>query len=299
MITLTPERKGELYILSGALLWALFPVITILTFGGVTPLFSAAASMLIATGFFAVILTAKRHWGFLRERRAWKGIALNALFVGVLYFGLVFISLSHTTAGNEAIIAQMEVFFSFLILHLLLRHEPLVPRNVMGGACMVLGVSFILFPKASGWQGGNFLVILATMFAPIGNKYAQEVRRTVSSEYILFWRSLLSGLVLLLLAFLMEPAPSSVQMWRSWGFLAANGIIFLGLDGMLWTEGIHRIPITKAISLNSIAPLFTLIAAYFILSEPVTPSQIAGFVPIAVGIFLLTRRPHSVTNSNM
>ena len=47
------ERKGQVYVLLSAILWSLFPVITILTFTNLSPLFASSVSTLVAAAFFA------------------------------------------------------------------------------------------------------------------------------------------------------------------------------------------------------------------------------------------------------
>ncbi len=293
MLSLGNRRRGELSVLASSLLWGLFPVVTILTFSQVPPMFSAALSTLIAAMFFAGVLTARRRWHHMLVRKAWKGMLLTTLFIGVLFYWFMFLGLQRTTAGNGAIMALMEVLFSFLILGLVLRHEPLRTSTVTGGILMMLGALFILLPKNSGWQSGDFLVVFATVFAPIGNKYSQEARKYVSVECIMFVRSLLGGCALLALSLALEPIPSAQAVQASMGFLLVNGIALFGVSKILWIEGINLIPITEAISLGSITPLFTLITASFVLHERVQLFQIAGLIPILTGVFLLTRKEQS------
>jgi drug/metabolite transporter (DMT)-like permease len=69
-----------------------------------------------------------------------------------------------------------------------------------------------------------------------------------------------------------------------------NGIFIFGLSKILWVEAIHRIPITKTISLACIQPLLTMIFAYFFLRQSATVVQLLSLVPMAVGMLLLTRR---------
>ncbi len=288
MTPLSKNQKGELLVFSEALIWSLFPVITILTYTTLMPLQSAAISTLISSMFFAVVLTIRRGW---REcaNAPWKDILLTSLFIGVIFYVLEFTGLKYTTAGNASIMNLMEVFFSFLILSVLWKHETLGPLHVTGALCMVIGAMIILLPKSSGWHPGDLIIMAACAFAPIGNKFAKRARDTVSSEFILFIRSLISGVVLCALAFLTEPTPSFDAVASSGGFLFVNGFLLFGFSKILWNEAVHLIPITKAISLASIAPLFTLIFAYFILHERIQLYQLAAFLPILIGVFLLTR----------
>jgi len=293
-VPLSSARTGELSILLGALLWSTFPVITIFSYGSLAPFFSGGIATLFASTFFAVLLTAKGEWHFILEKGAWKDILLTSFFIGMVFYGLFFVGLRHTTAGNAAILSLMEVFFSFVILGLFMRHEPLLPSTIIGGSCMVLGALLVLLPKGViGLQMGDLLIILATAFCPLGNRAAQRARKHVPANIIMFLRSVISGGVLLGLAFLFESTPSFKELSASLIFLLINGILLLGLSKIFWIEGIHRIPITKAISIESITPLFTLIVAYFLLQEQPTILQIVSLIPIGLGMVLLTKRTRS------
>lgn len=292
---LQSHRLGEITILAGALLWSLFPVVTILSYLTLTPLFAAALATLFAALFFALLLTLKGQWPLLLKRKAWKDILFATFYIGILFYGFTFLGLKTTTAGNAAIISQMETFFAFLLLGYWLHHERVTPAQLAGGMAMVLGAALILLPKADSWHPGNWLIVLAAACAPIGNKHAQAAREVVTSEVIMFYRSLLSGAFLLLLAFFVEPLPSIPSLTASAGFLALNGFLLLGLSKILWIEGINRITITEATALNCITPLFTLLFAFLFLHERMTVLQIAGLLPIALGIVLLTKKSNKAS----
>ena len=287
---LSPRRKGEISVLLSTVFWSLFPVITILTYSSLPPLTVGGIGALISSLFFAAMLTIRGRWPELAERRAWKGILFASFYTGIIYYTLVFLGLRATTAGNEAIVLLMEVFFTFLILGVLLKHEKLVARTALGGACMVAGALVILFPKASGWHSGDLLVLLATVFAPLGNKSVKDARRFVSAETIMFCRGIIGGATLLFLGAVTETWPPAHVFGSAIGFLLANGILTLGIPKILWIEGINLLPITKAISISSISPVLTLIIAFFVLHESITMVQILGLLPIITGMFLLTRQ---------
>ncbi|MDD5041335.1 MAG: DMT family transporter [Candidatus Peribacteraceae bacterium] len=284
------ERQGEVNVLLSTLLSSALPVVIILSFTNLPPLFSAGMSTLFAGGFFACLLTLKREWPFLLRCTAWRDILLATFFIGIAGYGCYFLGLKYTTAGNAAILSTTEVFFSFLILGLLLRHEPLLPRTVAGAVCMVCGALLILLPKGTGaWQWGNLLILLSAALAPFGNRYAQRARKVVSTNVIMFCRSIISGGCLLLLALTFEQTPTHEAVFASLAFLLANGFLLLGLSVSLWVEAIHLIPITKAVAMVSILPLCTLLVAWLVLHETPSVLQIASLLPIAAGMFLLTK----------
>ena len=286
---LNRETQGELIIFAEAIIWSLFPVITILTYGALSPLYTAAFSTLLSAVFFSVVLVARKKWRELLIRDVWFDILMTTLIIGVLFYALVFIGLKHTSAGNASIVVLMEVFFSFVIFRSW-KKERLGLRRNLGALLMVIGAGIILFPQRTHPGIGDLIILTATAIVPFGNYFAQQARRKVSSITIMFVRSVLSVLFLFGLAALFETVPDKASLAQSLNFLLINGIVLLGFSKLLWIEGIHRIPITKATSLASIAPAFTILFAFLLLKDIPTYSQILGFLPILGGVILLTRK---------
>jgi len=181
----------------------------------------------------------------------------------------------------------MEDFLILIILNLW-KKEKLKRKHIFGAILMVIGALLVLFPGQFQVKEGDLIILLATTLPPFGNYYQQRARKKVSSTVIMFYRSFLSSIFLFALASIFEVRPSTSALMESGIFILVNGIFLMGLIKILWLEGIHRIPITKAISLTAIAPAFTLLFAYFILGEIPTIWQLSGFLPMFIGIFLIT-----------
>ena len=290
-MSLSRTRTGELYVFFEAILWSLFPVLSRFSVQSFPPLFTAGLSTLISSLFFAGVLTFKKEWHELGVRAAWKDILLVTLYIGVVFYAILFIGLRYTTAGNASIMALMEVFFSFSILGVFLRHEYVRLRQVIGAICMVGGALLVLLPKTAGWHGGDILIALGTIFTPLGNRYAQRAREKVSSECIMFVRSMVSGIVLLILSVFVEPLTTiqNIPSGMTLTVFLLNGFLVLGYSKLLWVEAVYLIPISKAISLASIAPFFTFLFAYLLLGEQMSLWQMASLFPILLGVYLLTR----------
>lgn len=279
--------QGELFIIGSAPLWSLFPIFSILAIASIAPLYTAALSTLSAAIAFAIFLTIKKEWHQVLDKSAWKDILLVTLIIGVVFYSLIFIGLQRTTAGNASIISLMEIFFTIVILRAW-KKEQLTKKKVFGSIFMVVGAMLILFQGNIQLNEGDLIILVATAIPPAGNYFAQQARKKVGSNTILFLRSLLAGLFVLALAIIFEPTPTQAALTESMPFIIINGVLLLGLSKIFWLEGIHRIPISKAISLSAVTPGLTLFFAYFILNEIPTIWQILGYIPMAFGIFILT-----------
>lgn len=287
----TEIRKGELAALSSALLWSMFPVLTAVTVARLAPLFTAAIATAIAAAFFAGVLTWRKRWRELLLRSAWYDMVMATFFIGIVFYGLTFTGFRFTTPGNGAVVGQMEIFFTFLIVNILWKHERFVPAHAAGAFLMVIGALFILLPSWSGQlNAGDMIILAATMAPPVGNVYAQRARRAVSGETLMFVRSAVGCIFLFLLAFLLEPAPAAAALTSAWWLLLLNGVFLLGISKLLWLEALHRLPISKTLGLTACGVFMTFAFAYIFLRQNVTGQQLLSAFPMIAGLVLLTRK---------
>ena len=146
---LSNQRKGELFVFSNSLLWALFPVIAVLSYNTLAPVVYLLFSIFISVFFFAAIMWRKNLWQEVFNRAAFKNILMLTLILGVVYYLLVFLGLKYTSPGNASIVALTQIFFSFLFFQVF-RKEHIPTAHIWGGLLMVLGALIIL--------ASNFLI---------------------------------------------------------------------------------------------------------------------------------------------
>ena len=283
------ELQGEGFILGGALLWGLFPVITVLSYSKLSPLISLSLSMMFAALFFSVILTIKKKWKEIANVSSFKDILYATFFIGILYYVFYFLCLTKTSPGNASIVALTEVFFSFLLFHVF--KKDFIPKaHIFGAILMVLGALVVLYPNIEKPQIGDFFVMAAAFFAPFGNFFQQKARKTTSSEGILFIRCFVSSITIFMLSLLLKVPFSWQHLQDSLWVFIVNGVLILGLSKIFWLEGIHRISVTKAVALESISPLLTLTFAWIFIKTHPTIWQLLAFVPMFFGILLLSKK---------
>lgn len=270
-------------------LWAWLPIITLLTYPALAPLWSLFFSTLIASVFFGAVLAGQRRFGELLTREGWRDMALAAFWIMVL-FVFYFAGLEHTTAGNAAVILFLQVLFAFLYFNLF-RGEKMARIHLLGVVLMAIGAFLILFPGRLSLNPGDVLVLLAAMSAPVANRYQQRARRFVSAQTILFVRSVLSLPLLFLLAWLLSAQRFAWDaVFEVWPLVLISGLLLMGLSKIFWVEGLHRIALTKASAMTAIGPLFTLMFAWWVLGEIPGVLQWLGMLPILIGGLLITRK---------
>lgn len=290
---LNKEKQGELSILSSAALWGIFPVIITLSYNTLSPLASLGISSIFAAVFFAGVITLKKGWAEILNKIAIKEILYATFILGIVYYLLYFFGLRLTTPGNASIMGLTEIFFSYMFFHVF-KKERLPKEHIFGAILMVIGALIILYPSFAQFRYGDLLILGANIIAPLGNYYAIKARSIVTSETIMFIRSIISGVFVLMLAYSFSSLPSFLDLKDSFLFLIISGVLILGFSKSLWIEGIHRIPVTKANALASTAPLVTLLFAWVILKTPPASYQILSFIPIFIGVVLLGTNKTSV-----
>ncbi len=273
--------------LVGAFFWSFFPIITVLSYAHLPSIVSLAYSTLLSVIFFAAFVTYRKSWHEIRNALLWKYCLYVAMFICVLFYSFFFIGLTKTTAGNAGLISLFEIFTSFLFFNVF--KKEVIPREYkIGALCMVVGAGIVLSSGFGKVNMGDILIFIATFFAPIGNYFQQKARMIASSEMIMLLRSLISFPIIFLLAYIMQQSATLEMLKSSWLVLFVNGFLILGFLKVFWIESIHRISVTKAASLESITPFFTLIFAWLILKQAPHVWQFASLVPLLLGVLLLT-----------
>ena len=285
-LNLPRERQGELLMVAETFIWSWFPIITLIIYKHLSPLFTMFYTTLIAALFFGGFVFWRGGLGRILQRRAIRPLLLTTLFINLLFI-CVYLGLQYTSAANMAVILFLQLLFSYLYFNLF-GSERFASIHRLGALLMGAGALIILFPGELYLNKGDMLVLAAAMIAPIANYYQKQARTFVKPSEILFVRYLLALPVLLALAQWFSPdGKENVRAVLPW--LLLNGLVLFGLSKIFWIEAIHRISITKASAMSAFGPLFTIILAYLVLGDEPTLQQLIGVIPVLIGGVLITR----------
>ena len=194
------------------------------------------------------------------------GVANNALYLGLGYTGLKTVS-----AGLGGLIVSANPVFTAMLAALFLG-EQLTWRKVAGLMLGILGVGFIVWHRISigtdNWHGILFTLaslmsivtgtILFKLLAPKGNLWIGNGIQNLSG-----------GIALLPFA-----------------FLALGGSI---LGYVIWFHLLRVCGATAASAYHFLMPPLGMLFAFLVLGEHVEFRDLLGIVPVALGIYLVTR----------
>jgi drug/metabolite transporter (DMT)-like permease len=214
------------------------------------------------------------------------GVANNALYLGLGYTGLQTVS-----AGlGGLIVSANPVFTAVLAAHFL--KERLTWRKVGGLLLGIAGVGFIVWHRMS--VGTDALHGILFTLASLASIVLGTILFKLLAPNGSLWigngvQNLSAGSVLLPFAFTLADAGDivpSVRLLGAFAFLVLGGSI---LAYRLWFHLLKVCGATAASAYHFLMPPLGILFAWIVLGEHVEIRDLIGIVPVALGIYLVTR----------
>ena len=214
------------------------------------------------------------------------GVANNALYLGLGYTGLQTIS-----AGLGALIVSANPVFTAAFAALFLG-EQLTSRKVTGLLLGIIGVGFIVWHRMS--VGTDSLHGILFTLASLASIVAGTILFKVLAPKGSLWigngvQNLAAGIVLVPFAFTLADAGAivpSARLLGAFAFLTLGGSV---LAYLLWFHLLKVCGATAASAYHFLMPPLGVLFAWMVLGEHVEIRDLMGIVPVALGIYLVTR----------
>jgi drug/metabolite transporter (DMT)-like permease len=214
------------------------------------------------------------------------GVANNALYLGLGYTGLQTVS-----AGVGGLIVSANPVFTAVLAAVFLG-EALTWRKVIGLLLGIAGVSFIVWHRMSvgtdRWDGIVFT--LASLASIVAGTILFKVLAPKGSLWVGNGvQNLAAGIVLLPFAFTLADVGDivpSTRLFAAFAFLVLGGSI---LAYLLWFHLLKMCGATAASAYHFLMPPLGMLFAFLVLGEHVETRDLLGIVPVALGIYLVTR----------
>jgi drug/metabolite transporter (DMT)-like permease len=261
------------------------------------PLILLTARFLLAGVLILAISAFWRDAGALSWRDvivfAILGVANNALYLGLGYTGLKSVS-----AGLGALIVSANPVFTAALAALFLG-EQLTFRKVAGLALGIVGVAMIVWHRMSVGTDSvdGILFTLASLASIVLGTVLFKLLAPQGSLWIGNGvQNIAAGLALLPFAAAFADVDDIVPNARLLGafaFLVLGGSI---LAYVLWFRLLKAYGATAASAYHFLMPPLGILFAWLVLGEHVALRDLSGIVPVALGIYLVTRP--AVSNSS-
>ena len=214
------------------------------------------------------------------------GVANNALYLGLGYTGLQTVS-----AGIGGLIVSANPVFTAMLAAVFLG-EAMTWRKVIGLLLGIAGVSFIVWHRMSvgtdHWDGIVFT--LASLASIVAGTILFKVLAPKGSLWVGNGvQNLAAGVVLLPFAYTLADVSDivpSTRLFAAFAFLVLGGSI---LAYLLWFHLLKVCGATAASAYHFLMPPLGMLFAFLVLGEHVEFRDLLGIVPVALGIYLVTR----------
>lgn len=214
------------------------------------------------------------------------GVANNALYLGLGYTGLLTVS-----AGLGGLIVSANPVFTAGLAALFLG-EQLTWRKAAGLLLGVAGVTFIVWHRLSVGTDSlhGILFTLASLASIVAGTILFKLLAPKGSLWIGNGIQNLAGGVALLpfavtLADVGDIVPS-MRLLGAFAFLVLGGSV---LGYLLWFHLLKVCGATAASAYHFLMPPLGMLFAWIVLGEHVEVRDLMGIVPVALGIYLVTR----------
>jgi drug/metabolite transporter (DMT)-like permease len=230
----------------------------------------------------------------VKWRLSWRdGVILAALGVinCALYLGLSYFGMRLVPAGLMALIVSTNPVLTALLAARFL-HEGMSVRKIIGLLLGVAGVAVIVESRLAGGTAsalGIALAVAALLALSGGTVLFRKF--TLKTDLVIAngVQTLAGGIALVPLAFTFESVGEIVPTWR---FVEAMTYVILcgSVAGyLLWFRLVAVYGATSASAWHFTIPPLGMLFGWILLGEQVHAPDLLGIVPVAAGIWLVTR----------
>ncbi len=294
---------GSLFALGSTAIWSGNYIIARSLSGSIPPVSLALLRWSVAV--VAILPFAAKH--LLSERRTilrhLPYLAITA-FLGVTLFNtLVYFAGRSTTAVNLSLISITFPIFVVVLSALTDREAP-TARTAAGIVLVVAGVVTLITRGDPGailalaFAPGDLLMLVASLVFAV---YSLLLRRRPKDLGIWSFQAstFVLGTIMLLPAFLLQPAPSTPP---ETGMRVALAVLYLGIFAsltafILWNRSVELLGPSRAGMLYYTMPLFGGLWSTLFLGEGITTAHLASAVLIVTGILLANPQPKKTDRS--
>jgi len=201
------------------------------------------------------------------ERSQWRELGVLTFNNMIVWHVLAILSVQALSSGRAAILGYTMPVFSAL-WGVALFGQRLSGRQILGVAAAALGVALLLWHELGRMAGRPWgaagMLISAAVWA-LGTQQLRRTRMTAPTLAIVFWMTLITTLVMSVLASVAEH-----ERWHSpdpqvWAAIAFNAVMIFGFAQPVWLYLARNLaPVASTLSVMMIPVLGTLSGAWWL-----------------------------------
>lgn len=236
--------------------------------------FTAALLRALPAGLLLVLYSR-----YLPRRSEWpRLLVLAALNIG-FFQALLFVAAYRLPGGLAAVVGAIQ---PLLVMGLVWSMDRQRPASVAVAASVVgiAGMAALLLAPGASWDPvGIAAAFVGTACMASGTYLTRRWRPTVPLLAFTGWQLLIGGLLLLPVAWLIDPPLPQLSplQWLGYAYLSLFGAL---LAYVLWFRGIARLAPVAVSSLGLLSPLVAVLLGWALLGQSITGVALLGLIAV-------------------
>ena len=227
-------------------------------------------------------------------REHWRELLVLAVFNMFIWHGLIIIAVQSLSSGRAAILGYTMPMFS-AVLGALFFGNRLAPRAWAGVGAATLGVMLLLWHELTHLSGrplGVLLALIAASTWALGTQLLRRARMQVPVLAISFWMTVLTTVVMTVLALVFESERWTAPSSTTWGSILFNAVLVFGFAQTAWFYLARSLPPIASTLSVMLIPVVGVFSGALWLGEVIHWQDWAAVVLMVVSIaaVLLPRR---------
>lgn len=219
-------------------------------------------------------------------------ILVVSLCGAVIAPSLYFVGLNHASASDAALLSNGEGLFTVLLAMLIFKERVkklgyvAIPMIFVGLFIVSTDLQISAIPEI---HFEDMLIIIAMGFWAVDNNLSRVLTKRLDIARIAQIKSLIGGLLLLVISILVVNVPLSFDQSQIIPILLL-GVFGFALSLYFFLQALKRIDTIRTVMIFSLSPVVGMVAAYFVLSESIDRLQVFAAIIMIFGVYLLNRK---------
>ena len=256
------------------------------------------AFLRFAIGIACIALWARwRGVRLLPEKGEWRPLWIVALLFAVQIASMN-VGFHHTSGAMGSVLIATNPLFAVVFAHFLVAGDRMTAARALGLLVAMAGTSLVLLGDADvaaldPGAVGNWIVLSSAVMLGLRLSLSARFVRRIDPTKVAIWQMVLSLPLFGAGALLLEEIA-----WDRVGIGPIAGLLFQGvvIAGVGFTVSYHlmkRYTPSVMMSFNFVSPVAGVLFAAWLLGDRIGPFLLAGMALVAVGLYLVARRPET------
>ncbi len=217
----------------------------------------------------------------------WRVTVLGALNF-TFFWAMLFVSAYRLPGGVAATVGAVQPLIVIGLARVVMGRR-ITAASVLAALAGLVGVALlVLTPRAALDPIGIAAGLAGALSMAAGTVLSRHWQPDVPALTFTAWQLTAGGLLLVPLAFMVEPSQPTVTGLNLLGFLWL-GLVGGALTYIIWFRGVARLEPAAVASLGFLSPLVATLLGWLLLGQSLSPLQVVGFVTVLASVWMAQR----------